>query len=88
MNANNNNNPPNNKKLYILIPIDFLKLKKNNSFNKNTLLNYLLSTSIILLYIYTIINFLSTNYNSLLAKTLNFIFILGVSIFISFNIVR
>lgn len=68
-----------NKKLYILIPIDLLKLKKNNysyRFDKFLFLNYLLIITASLLYIYLIIQFLTTKYTSTILKTFHLFIIL------------
>ena len=84
------NNNQAQKKLYILIPVDLLKLKKNNPFNlfnidKLALINYLLIITTSLLYIYLIVNFLTTKYNSTLIKTFHLFIILISTIFLILN---
>jgi hypothetical protein len=84
------NNNQAQKKLYILIPIDLLKLKKNNSFNffnidKFALINYLIIIATSLLYIYLIVNFLTTKYNSTLIKTFHLFIILISTVFLIIN---
>lgn len=84
------NNNQAQKKLYILIPVDLLKLKKNNSFNffhidKFVLINYLFIIATSLLYIYLIVNFLTTKYNSTLTKTCHLFIILISTTFLIIN---
>lgn len=68
----------NRKKLYLLIPLDLLN-KKHNEQNKLfyfNLISYLLITTLVLLHILNIINFVTYNYKNNITKTFHFVMII------------